>query len=209
MESNPKKNLSADEVLGLLSDGNQRFVDNQPTPKDFAAQRARLAQGQFPFAALVSCIDSRIAAEVIFDLDLGQIFHARMAGACATRDLIAGLEYAAVSGVKLVMVLGHTQCGAVHAAVTRRNGEPGISENLDGLLERIAPAIEGVGDFPGEKSASNSSFVDVVARANVLETIAVIRRSSPLLASREDEGLRIQGAMYDLASGAVEFLSDP
>ena len=207
MASNSRELISADDVLDLLRKGNERFVRNQPAGRDFNAQRSRLVGGQSPCAAIVSCIDSRVAAELIFDLDLGQVFHTRMAAACATTELIAGLEYAAVSGVALVVVMGHTGCGAVNAAVARRAGAEKISDNLEGLLEGLYPAIDRVPDFPGEKSAENPSFVNAVARASVLETVSGIRRASPLLADHEKKGLKIQGAMYDLKTGVVEFLS--
>ena len=199
--------LSPRAILRLLREGNERFVSNEPAKRDLVQERAQVAGGQHPPVAIVSCIDSRAPAETIFDAKLGDMFNERLGGACADSDLVGGLEFAETLGLKVILVMGHTACGAVGGAIARKNGGPGLSESLDGLLARIYPAIEKTRDFAGERSADNSDFVDAVARANVFETIDFIRRTSSHLAEREREGLLIEGALYDVRSGRVEFLS--
>jgi len=163
-------------------------------------QRAS-ASGQYPAAVILGCIDSRVPAEIIFDVGIGEIFNARIAGNVPNDDLLGSMEFAcAVAGAKVVLVLGHTACGAVKGAID--NVELG---NLTGLLDHIKPAIPAT-KFDGEKSSKNASYVDAVARTNVELAIQDIRRRSSVLAELEKKGsIQMAGAMYDLGSGVAKF----
>ena len=195
--------MTPDEVLAMLRQGNERFVAGSPTPRDWLAQQRATAAGQYPAAVLLSCIDSRAPAEVVLDTGLGEIFNSRIAGNVADVAVLGGMEFACrLAGAKVVLVVGHTACGAVAGAVA--GAELG---NLTALLAKIAPAVE-VTPFSGERSAANPAFVDAVARTNVVLTMADIRAASPVLAALEREGaIRIAGAMYDLESGRVDFFA--
>jgi len=206
--------LTPAAVLGILQDGNRRFLAGERIQRDFSRQVAATASGQFPMAAVLSCIDSRTPAEVIFDLGLGDIFSARVAGNIAARDLIGSMEYACVvAGSKLVVVMGHTSCGAVNAAVDLICSQKSAAEatgcgNLDGLVTEIQQCIDPktckqpAQWLPGEKAA----YSNEVARRNVLRTIHVIReRSTALDRLVKDEKIAILGALYDVNTGEVSF----
>jgi carbonic anhydrase len=168
---------------------------------DYVAQKKASAAGQYPSAAILSCIDSRAPAEIIFDMGIGESFNARIAGNIANNDLIGSLEFTcAAAGAKVIIVMGHTACGAVKGAID--NVEIG---SLTGLLDKIKPAI-GATTYSGERSSKNDGFVDAVAKTNVQQTINEIRKGSQVLSSLEKEGkLKIVGAMYHLNGGKVEF----
>jgi carbonic anhydrase len=168
---------------------------------DYVAQKKASAAGQYPSAAILSCIDSRAPAEIIFDMGIGESFNARIAGNIANNDLIGSLEFTcAAAGAKVIIVMGHTACGAIKGAID--NVELG---SLTGLLDKIKPAI-GATTYSGERSSKNDGFVDAVAKANVRQTINEIRKGSAVLSSLEKEGkLKIVGAMYHLNGGKVEF----
>jgi carbonic anhydrase len=172
-------------------------------PHDYLAQQRSSAPGQFPAAVVLGCVDSRAPAEILFDVGIGETFNARIAGNVVNDDLLGSMEFAcAVSGAKAVVVFGHTACGAVKGAID--DVEMG---NLTGLLARIKPAITAT-TFDGEKSSKNAAYVDAVARTNVVVTLDNIRRRSPILADLEKKGsIRVAGAMYDLATGKVEFIA--
>jgi carbonic anhydrase len=195
--------LTPDDVLRMMQRGNQRFRAAKPQAHDYLAQKRASAAGQFPAAVIVSCIDSRAPAEIIFDTGIGEAFNARVAGNIANNDTVGGLEFACVlSGAKLVLVMGHTACGAIKGAID--NAQFG---SLTGLLEQIKPAVAAT-DYSGERSAKNPAFVDAVARTNVMQTVNGIRSRSPDLARMEEEGrIRIVGSMYDLSTGAVAFFA--
>jgi carbonic anhydrase len=195
--------MSPDQIIELLKRGNERFRAGTPKDRDWLAQQRATAAGQHPAAVLLSCIDSRAPAEVVLDLGLGDIFNSRIAGNVADVAVLGGMEFACkLAGAKVVLVLGHTACGAVAGAIA--NAQLG---NLTALLAKIVPAV-GATVFAGERSASNAAFVDAVARTSVALTIATIRKDSPVLAEMERQGtIKIVGAMYDLGSGAVEFLA--
>jgi carbonic anhydrase len=163
-------------------------------------QRAS-ASGQYPAAVLLSCIDSRAPAEVIMDLGIGDIFNCRVAGNVENDDILGSMEFACkLAGAKVVLVMGHTACGAVKGAIA--NAELG---NLTGLLAKIKPAVQAT-SYTGDRSATNYDFVDAVARKNVELTIENIRKGSPVLVQLEIKGdIKITGAMYNLKTGAVEF----
>jgi carbonic anhydrase len=172
-------------------------------PHNYLDQQRSSAAGQYPAAMVLGCIDSRAPAEVLFDAGIGDTFNGRVAGNVVNDDLIGSMEFAcAVAGAKVVLVLGHTACGAVKGAID--DVEMG---NLTGLLARIKPAMSAT-TFSGEKSSKNAAYVDAVARTNVRLGIENIRRRSPILADLEKkETIQITGGMYDVATGAVEFVS--
>lgn len=193
--------LTPDEILAEVKAGNKRFVSGVRRERDFLREQATSAAGQFPAAVLLSCIDSRAPAEIILDLGIGDAFNARIAGNIINDDIIGSMEFAcAVAGAKLVLVMGHTSCGAVAGAID--DVELGY---LTGLLGRIKPAIEKT-EFTGDRTAKNPAFVDAVARTSVLREVAQIRAQSEILSDLEKKGkIKITGSMYDVRSGAVDF----
>ncbi len=195
--------LTPDQVLELLQRGNERFRTGKMQPHDFLAQKRATIAGQHPAAVLLSCIDSRAPAEIIFDVGLGDTFNARIAGNVANDDLLGSLEFAcAAAGAKVIVVMGHTSCGAIKGAID--NVELG---HLTGLLAKIKPAVSAT-SYAGEHSSSNAEFVDAVARTNVRQTVEAIRSQSEVLAKLESAGkIKIVGSMYHLSGGRVEFLS--
>jgi carbonic anhydrase len=195
--------LTPAQVLESLRLGNERFASGKLAPRDMLHDQQITAAGQYPHAIILSCIDSRAPAEMIFDAGLGDLFNARIAGNIADEDLVGSMEFAcAVSGAKLVLVMGHTSCGAIKGACDRV--ELG---NLTGLLKKIDPAIASVRDVPGERNSKNTTFVEAVSEANVRLTVERIRELSPILRDLENAGkIQIAGCIYDLDSGRVRFL---
>jgi carbonic anhydrase len=195
--------LTPDQVLEELRKGNERFRSGQTVLRDYRDQQRTSAAGQYPAAVVLGCIDSRAPAELVFDAGIGDTFNARIAGNVVNDDLLGSLEFAcAVAGAKVLLLFGHTACGAIKGAID--DVEMG---NLTGLLARVKPAITATA-FAGEKSSRNYQYVDAVARTNVLLGLDNIRRRSPILADLEKKrSLLIVGAMYDLATGSVEFLA--
>lgn len=191
------------EVLEWLKSGNQRFVAGKVHTRDMLRDVRVTAAGQYPRAVLLSCIDSRAPAEFVFDTGLGDIFNARIAGNIADHDLVGSMEFACkVAGAKLVLVMGHTSCGAIKGACDKVQ-----LGNLTGLLDKIQPAVDAVRDIPGERNSKNHDFVEAVAEANVHLTVQRIRELSPILRGMEQEGkIAIVGSMYDLGTGQVRFL---
>lgn len=187
--------MSPEEALNRLLEGNRRFVESQSLKTDLSEQVRQTATGQYPFAAVLGCIDSRAPAELIFDQGIGDIFNARVAGNIINEDILGSLEYACkVAGSRLILVLGHTACGAVTAACNQV--ELG---NITTLLSKITPAVEFFGNA--------STEVDEVAGQNVRMNIQRIREESEILAEMESIGeIQIQGAMYDVATGKVTLL---
>ena len=194
--------LTPNQVIELLQRGNERFRGGKMEAHDYIAQKQATAGGQYPAAAILSCIDSRAPAEIIFDARIGDTFNARVAGNIANDDLLGSLEFAcAAAGAKLVLVMGHTACGAIKGAID--GAELG---HLTGLLSKIKPAV-GATTYAGERTGSNSAFVDAVARTNVLRTVENIRQQSSVLSGLEKDGnIKIVGSMYHLVGGRVEFL---
>jgi carbonic anhydrase len=197
--------MTPDEIIQLMKKGNERFRNGQRTTQDYLAQQRASAKGQYPAAVLLSCIDSRAPAEMIMDLGIGDVFNARVAGNVANDDILGSMEFACqVAGAKVILVMGHTACGAIKGAIDRV--ELG---NLTGLLTKIRPAVDGTA-YQGERSAKNYAFVDAVARKNVELTMAEIHRRSAVIGALEAKGaVKIAGAMYNLESAAVEFLPSP
>jgi carbonic anhydrase len=195
--------LTPDEILAAMKKGNERFRRGKESPHDYLAQQKVSAKGQYPAAVILSCIDSRAPAETIMDLGIGDCFNARVAGNIANEDILGSMEFACkVAGAKVVLVMGHTACGAIKGAID--NAQLG---NLTGLLAKIRPAVDAT-QYQGERSAKNYGFVDAVARKNVELTVIDIRRRSPVLAEMETAGaIKIAGAMYNLETGRVEFFA--
>ncbi len=197
--------LSPKQALKILEEGNERFVQNLRANRNLLQQVNETREGQYPFAIILSCIDSRVPAEMIFDQGLGDIFSVRIAGNFVNEDILGSMEFACkVAGSKLILVLGHSSCGAVKGACN--NVELG---NLTGLLKKLKPAVDAV-ETSGERNASNADFVQKVADKNVELTMALIKEKSPVLKEMlEDGSLGLAGGMYDVSSGEVEFYHQP
>jgi carbonic anhydrase len=195
MRKETQDKMTPDEALNRLMEGNQRFVSKQHKKTDLMEQVHASAGGQYPFAAVLGCIDSRVPAELIFDQGIGDIFNARVAGNIVNEDILGSLEYACkVAGSKLILVLGHTACGAVTAACKRV--ELG---NITPLLSKITPAVDSFGEKLPE--------VDEVSRKNVQMSMERIKTESEILMEMINKGeIQIQGGMYDVASGKVSLL---
>lgn len=198
-----QESISPDQALQILKEGNQRFVENQRLNRDLHVQMDGTANGQFPFAALLGCIDSRVPAELIFDLGIGDIFNTRIAGNFVNEDILGSLEFACrVAGAKVILVLGHTHCGAVKGAC-----DDVVLGNLTGMLERIKPAVAGITDETENRTSSNPEFVQKVADLNVQLTIENIKKQSPVLKEMLDAGdIAIAGGMYNIETGEVTFM---
>ena len=187
-----------------LVNGNKRFVESQKVARDLLKQVEQTSTGQFPFATILSCIDSRVSSELIFDQGIGDIFSVRIAGNFVNEDILGSMEFACkLAGTKLIVVLGHTSCGAVKGACDHaRLG------NLTTLINKIEPAVEAVTEPKDEnlRNSSNIEFVNEVAKKNVYMTIDNIRNSSDVLKEMEDAGeIDIIGGMYDIKTGEVSF----
>lgn len=187
----------------MLKDGNERFTSGNPLNRDLHKQVKETATGQYPFAAVISCIDSRIPTEVIFDQGIGDVFNARIAGNFVNEDILGSLEFACkLAGSKVIVVMGHTSCGAVKGAC-----DSAKLGNLTQMLDKIMPAVDGTSTNEGEeRNSSNTDFVNRVAQKNVDLTIEDIKAKSPVLKEMLDNGeIDIVGAMYDVKSGVVSF----
>jgi carbonic anhydrase len=195
--------LTPDQVYDALKEGNKRYVSNQLTEVSLDGLRSDSVNGQFPQAIVLSCIDSRVVVEQVFDQALGDIFVARVAGNFANTDIVASMEYACgVAGSKLIVVLGHEGCGAVKAACD--NVELG---NITSLLSNITPSVAAVKGGAAPHDSSNAAFVNAAIDENVNQTIDKIRSMSPMLKDLEDQGaIQIKGGVYKLATGQVEWL---
>jgi carbonic anhydrase len=195
--------MTPEQIIEAMRQGNERFRMGARKDRNYLNEQRASATGQYPAAVLLSCIDSRAPAEVIMDLGIGDIFNCRVAGNVENQDILGSMEFACkLAGAKVVLVMGHTACGAIKGAID--NAELG---NLTGLLAKIKPAVQAT-TYPGERLAKNDPFVDAVARKNIELTVAGIRKDSPILAELEaKETIKITGAMYNLETGAVEFFS--
>lgn len=197
--------LTPMEVIQLLKDGNQRFLNGEALERNFLGQVRQTAEGQYPMAAILGCIDSRVPHEIVFDKGVGDVFSARVAGNFINTDILGSLEFAtAVAGSKVIVVLGHTECGAVKGACD--HVELG---NLTSTLANIAPAIYAVTDVEGERTSANKDFVQAVAHKNVDMTVQNIVNRSPVIRGLVASGdLIVVGAMHDVATGEVTFYED-
>lgn len=196
--------LTPDKALEILKEGNKRFTKNSKADRDLLEQVKDTQGGQYPFAVILSCIDSRVPAEIVFDQGIGDVFSARVAGNIVDEDIIGSIEYGCkVAGSKLVLVLGHTSCGAVKGACD--NVELG---NITSLVSKIKPAVAAVKEPTDEslRNSSNIEFVNEVSKTNVHHTLDNLRKQSPLLSEMENDGsIKIVGAMYDVSTGNVTF----
>ncbi|WP_274476410.1 carbonic anhydrase family protein [Mangrovimonas aestuarii] len=196
--------MTPEKSLTFLKEGNLRFQNNLKANRNLLEQVNDTKEGQFPFATILSCIDSRVSAELVFDQGLGDIFSVRIAGNFVNEDILGSMEFACkLAGTKLIVVLGHTSCGAVKGACD--HAEMG---NLTKLIEKITPAVNGVAEPADEslRTSKNLEFVDAVSEKNVHLTIERIRKESPILDEMEKNGeIKIVGAMYDINTGAVNF----
>jgi carbonic anhydrase len=190
------------QVIEELKQGNERFRTGKRVPRDYLAEKKTTTTGQYPAAVILGCLDSRVPAEIVFDTGIGDTFIGRIAGNVVNDDLLGSMEFGcAVAGSKVVLVLGHTSCGAIKGAID--DVELG---NLTGLLARIKPAITAT-KLDGEKSSKNAAYVDAVAKTNVVLAVGQIQRRSPILEDMEKKGaISIVGGMYNLADGMVNFL---
>jgi len=196
--------MTPESSIQALKDGNQRFVDNTQISRDLLDQVSDTSTGQYPFATVLSCIDSRVSSELIFDQGIGDIFSVRIAGNFVNEDILGSMEFACkLAGTKVIVVLGHTACGAVKGACDHaRLG------NLTALINKIEPAVEAVTEPKDEslRNSKNIDFVNTVAAKNVEMTIENIRKQSPVLAEMEKDGdIKIVGGMYDINNGGVTF----
>lgn len=196
--------MTPESSLIALKEGNQRFQDNNKASRDLNEQVRDTSTGQYPYATILSCIDSRVSSELIFDQGIGDIFSARVAGNFVNEDILGSMEFACkLAGTKVIVVLGHTACGAVKGAC-----DDAKLGNLTAMLSKIKPAVNAV-TSPEDASLRNSKnieFVNNVAEKNVYLTIDKIREDSPVLAEMEANGeIKIVGAMYDINTGAVDF----
>ena len=197
-----QRNVTPDLALEILKEGNERFVKNLKTNRNLLQQVNETSKGQFPFATILSCIDSRTSAELIFDQGLGDIFSIRIAGNILNEDILGSMEFATkVMGTKIIVVLGHTKCGAIVGACN--HVEMG---NLTTLLNKIQPAIYSEKETVENRNGSNEVFVKNVTELNVFLTIDRIKRESPIIAELEQQGaIKIIGGLYDVENGRVTF----
>ena len=194
--------ITPDKAIEMLKQGNQRFVSHKTVKRDLLAQVKQTAKGQFPFAAIVSCLDSRIPPEIVFDRGVGDLFVARIAGNFVNDDILGSLEFATkLSGAKLIVVMGHTECGAIKGACDA--AQLGL---LTATLANINPAVMAVkGDYK-PRSSKNTEFVQAVADMNVTLTMRKLRDRSVVLREMLDKGeIGMVGAMYDISTGKVVF----
>ena len=199
-----QKALTPDDVIKLGETGNQRFLSGEQINRDILYEVLHTSKGQHPAAIIIGCIDSRAPAEFIFDAGIGDLFNARVAGNFVNVDIAASAEYACkVAGSKIVVIMGHTHCGAVKSAI-----DDVKLGNITELLSNIRPAVDSVKNFKGELNSKNYEYVDAVARENVILNIRKLRAISPILKEMEDKGeIKIIGAMYDIETGKVELMT--
>lgn len=199
--------MTPEKSLQRLKEGNVRFQNNLKAERNLFEQVKDTSNGQYPFATILSCIDSRVSSELIFDQGIGDVFSARIAGNFVNDDILGSMEFACkLAGTRLVVVLGHTACGAVKGAC-----DDAKLGKLTGMLDKIKPAVNAV-KLPEEASSRNSSnieFVNNVAEKNVQLTIDKIVADSDVLAEMQENGeIMIVGGMYDIQTGAVSFLNN-
>ncbi|MFA9213176.1 MAG: carbonic anhydrase family protein [Candidatus Methylacidiphilales bacterium] len=197
--------LTPDDVLKEFIAGNERFRNNDLTQRPHSESIRKAATGgQFPKAMVLSCLDSRVPVEDVFDQGIGDVFVGRVAGNFVNTDLLGSMEFACkVAGAKLILVMGHQHCGAVKGAID--NVQMG---NITQMLSNIKPAVQLSEKFKGEKTSANEQYVKAVAQNNVLNTIAQIRKRSAILKQMEDSGqIKIMGAFYTLRTGELQFLN--
>ncbi|MDQ3194658.1 MAG: carbonic anhydrase family protein [Bacteroidota bacterium] len=191
------------KIIDVLKEGNNKFVKGDLTFTDYPKQIIETSKGQFPSAVILSCLDSRVPVEKVFDLGVGDVFVARVAGNIVNTDMLASMEFGCkVAGAKLIVVLGHTECGAVKAAID--NVKLG---NITELLAKIGPAIDSMSTYSGDKTSKDNGYVDKVTAENVELVMNTIRKNSSILDEMEKNGeIDIIGGVYDINSGKVTFM---
>ena len=200
-----QQQITPEQALNILKEGNQRFVNNTKEERNLLQQVNDTRDGQWPFAVVLSCIDSRTSTELIFDLGIGDVFNARIAGNFVNEDILGSMEFACkVAGAKLIVVLGHTKCGAIKGACDHVQ-----LGNLTTLLSKIEPAVQAETTVKENRSSANAEFVEKVAEINVRRTVQEILNRSEILREMAEQGqIGIIGGMYDVTSGVVEFYDD-
>lgn len=200
-----QESLTPQDALSFLKEGNQRFLNNLRANRNLLQMVNETSDGQWPFAVILSCIDSRTSAELVFDQGLGDIFSARVAGNVVNEDVLGSMEYAVkYAGSKLLVVLGHTKCGAVTSACNKvKDG------NITALMHKIKPAIDKETTVMENRDGSNSEFVEKVAVLNVHHVLEEIRERSEIISEFEKEGkIMLVGAIYDVETGKVDFFDN-
>jgi carbonic anhydrase len=197
--------ITPGQALELLKEGNKRFVNNLKINRNLLQQANETSNGQYPFAVILSCIDSRTSAELVFDQGLGDIFSVRIAGNIINEDILGSMEFGCkVAGSKIIVVLGHTRCGAVKGACD--HVEMG---NLTALLTKLRPAVDDEDTITENRNSSNPEFVEKVATINVKRTVKSIMERSPILKEMIEAGeIGIVGGNYDVSNGTVTFYED-
>jgi len=200
--------ITPEKALEFLKEGNQRFVNNLKANRDLLEQVNATREGQWPFAVVLSCIDSRTSAELIFDQGLGDIFSIRIAGNFVNQDILGSMEFGCnVAGSKLIVVLGHTKCGALKGGLDAAKIEGMGMDNLNHLINHFNPIINEIIEENEERSSNNSSLLERLNQQNVRSAIEDIRKQSLTLKNLEAEGkIKIVGANYDVETGAVTWL---
>ncbi|MDP3560167.1 MAG: carbonic anhydrase family protein [Legionellaceae bacterium] len=202
ISKNEQHNITPDQAIDLLQKGNQRFIQNLRFNRNLLQQVNETADGQYPFASILSCIDSRTPAELIFDQGLGDIFSIRIAGNIINDDIIGSLEFSCkIAGSKLILVLGHTNCGAIKGACDKAK-----LGYLTQLLNKITPSIEKETHFKTDRNGSNLPYVNEVAKINVKHSMdAILNQSSIIRELITSQRIKIIGGLYDVVSGEVSF----
>ena len=200
-----QEQITPAEALNILREGNKRFIQNLKVNRNLLEQVNKTSDGQWPFAVILSCIDSRTSAELVFDQGLGDIFSIRIAGNIINDDILGSMEFACkVAGSKFIVVLGHQKCGAIKGACDHVQ-----MGHLSGVLAKIEPAIHEEKTTKENRNSGNAQFVENVARINVVRTVQdILHRSNILRELVEDGTIGICGAMYDVVTGEVEFYED-
>lgn len=198
--------VTPDMVLKRFQSGNMRFASGKPRQQTYLKNIKATAAGQYPLASVLSCIDSRAPAEMVFDQGIGDLFNARVAGNIVNEDILGSLEFAhKLAGAKLLVVMGHTSCGAIKGAC-----DDAKMGNLTGLISKIKPAVSAVTADIKDRTSKNYTYVEMVAENNVRLTVETIREKSPILREMEQKGeIRIVGAMYDVKTGKVTWYDTP
>ena len=196
--------MTPESAIQRLKDGNSRFTKNKNFSRDLTSEVKQTSTGQNPYATVLHCIDSRVSAELVFDEGIGDVFSVRIAGNFENEDILGSMEFACkLAGTKVIVVLGHTACGAVKGAC-----DDAKLGNLTALISKLKPAVEAVTEpvDTSKRNSGNIDFVNNVAEKNVYMTIENIREKSPVLKEMEDNGeIKIIGAMYDIKDGSVTF----
>jgi carbonic anhydrase len=200
-----QKAMTPARALQLLKDGNERFVNGQLVNRNLREQITATAEGQYPFATILSCQDSRTSNELLFDLSKGDAFSLRIAGNIVNEDMLGGMEFGSkAAGAKLIAVIGHTKCGAIHGAA-----DDVKLGNLTGLLDKIKPSIADVPKSIEQRNSKNPAFVKALTEANVRYQMRMIREKSPILKEMLDKGeVGMVGGVYDISTGKVQFFEN-